>query len=244
MNASQWREERNGRARARLDRALPSIFPQVVLRHALAQALVPPTPRLAIESYWRSHVLRADRLARALATQSGQPPGWEWRLDRGRGGGLPPTFRQPPASYREALHTRGPGHCCICGQPIYRLGWHIDLWGGGTPNKNAVWHSACVVAWKLWTAPSDQVRTLKVRQRHRCSETGKRLLRTAEVDHRIPLYRVWREHRDAPWSTLLRFWGGPNLQVVNRSVHVSKCGAEAEERAFLRRRNPPMELGQ
>jgi hypothetical protein len=73
---------------------------------------------------------------------------------------------------------------------------------------------------------------------------GKRLLRTAEVDHRVPLYRVWREHRDAPWPTLLRFWGGPNLQVVNRSVHVSKCGAEAEERALLRRWSPPMELQQ
>jgi hypothetical protein len=46
----------------------------------------------------------------------------------------------------------------------------------------------------------------------------RRLWRTAEVDHRVPLFRVWREHRDLAWRLLLRYWGVPNLQVINRHV--------------------------
>ena len=98
---------------------------------------VPPTPRLAIESYWGAHPFRADRLARALAVRSGAPSGWTWRLgDRGKG--LPATFRTPPAPYREREYAQGPRCCCVCGQPVYRFGWHVDLWETG-PNKNAVW---------------------------------------------------------------------------------------------------------
>ena len=230
-----WRDERNALSRARLKRATPAIFPATVLQHALSRPLTPPTPRLAVESYWRHHLLRADRLARALAACSGQPAGWTWRLGGEKGAGLPLTFRMPPSPYREPEHARGRGHCCICGQPVYRFGWHRDLWGTGIPNKNASWHSACVAAWKLWTAPSDHVKVLKAWQRHRCTASGKRLLKTAEVDHRVPLYRVWREHRDAPWPALLAFWGTPNLQVVNRTVHAEKCGQEAGERAARRR---------
>jgi hypothetical protein len=29
---------------------------------------------------------------------------------------------------------------------------------------------------------------------------------------------------------LLRFWGVPNLQVINREVHVAKCAGEAGRR--------------
>jgi hypothetical protein len=117
---------------------------------------------------------------------------------------------------------------------VYRFGWHKDLWGSGKLNPNARWHAACVVAWKLWMAPSEHVRILKAHQRHRCAASGKRLLKTAEVDHRVPLYRVWREHRGEPWPALLGFWGAPNLQVVNWLVHVSKSGEEARERSQVR----------
>jgi hypothetical protein len=48
----------------------------------------------------------------------------------------------------------------VCGQPVYRFGWHIDLWSSG-PNKNAVWHSACVVAWQFWNAPSSEIQLLR-----------------------------------------------------------------------------------
>ena len=40
-------------------------------------------PRLAVDGYWRTHPLRADRLTRALARRSGMPKGWTWRLKSG-----------------------------------------------------------------------------------------------------------------------------------------------------------------
>src|SRR5271165_1618132 len=102
---SQWRDERNRRALARLQKALPGIFPATVLARALSRRFIPPMPRLAIDGYWRAHPLRADRLARALAAKSGAPEGWTWRLGSDRESGLPATFRMPPAPYREAAFT-------------------------------------------------------------------------------------------------------------------------------------------
>jgi len=232
---SGWRDERNQKARAWLEKRLSEHFPSCVLFHALRQPLIPPTQRRAMESYWRHRPLLADRMARTLATRSGQPSGWQWRLGYGKEDGLPMTFRMPPAPYREAAFSRGPGHCCVCGQPVYRLGWHCDLWGDCKPNKNATWHAACVVAWQLWTAPTDHLRILKLRQNRKCATTGKRLLRTAEVDHRVPLFAVWSQHRVTPWPELLAFWGARNLQVLNRAVHVEKCADEAAQRSKQRR---------
>jgi len=245
---SEWRDEINRKALARLTKALPAIFPPAVLTHALQRRFAPPMPRLAIDSYWRAHPLRADRLARALAALSGAPPGWSWRLADAKPDGpkrrrlkrlrdsasepdrLAASFRVPPTPYRERAYALGPGFCCICGQSVYRFGWHVDLWNRG-PNTNAGWHAACVVAWDLWSAPSDYAAVLKRVQQRRCGETGGRLWKTAEVDHRVPLFRVWREHRDAPWPELLGFWGAPNLQVINRDAHIGKCAAEARLRS-------------
>ena len=243
LATSAWRAERNAKARARLLRHLPDIFPATVLAHALRKPFVPPTPRRAIESYWRHHPVRADKLARALAARSGAPAGWTWRLAGAAkaGGkappGLPASFRAPPAPYREAAHAKGPGHCCVCGQPVFRLGWHRDLWDDRRPNKNASWHGCCVAAWNLWTAPSDHGRHLKALQQRRCRLTGGRLFKDAEVDHRVPLFQVWRDHCGEPWPRLLAFWGVPNLQIVNRSAHVEKCARESGERA--QRRSAP-----
>jgi len=50
-----------------LEKALPAIFPQRVLTHAFQRRFTPPTLRLAIDSYWRAHPVRADRLAGAVA---------------------------------------------------------------------------------------------------------------------------------------------------------------------------------
>jgi hypothetical protein len=231
---STWRAERNEKARARLERCLSEMFPKCVLDHALRQPLTPPTQRRAVESYWRHHPIRADRLARALAAISGHPEGWHWRLGETKASGLPMSFRVPPAPYRETAFARGPGHCCICGQPVYRLGWHQDVWADRKPNKNATWHTCCVVAWQLWTAPSDHLRALKLNQQRKCLVTGRRLLKTAEVDHRTPLFAVWSEQRHRPWPELLAFWGTPNLQVINKTAHLEKCSQEAGLRAQMR----------
>jgi hypothetical protein len=179
--------ERNRRSFARLSKALPVIFPLGVLARALNRPFIPPTPRLAIESYWRAHPIRADRLARALAAKTGAPVGWTWRISQNRKTGLAATFRTPPAPYREQAYGLGPGFCCVCGQPVYRLGWHKDLWGTG-PNKNAVWHCACVVAWEFWNAPNSEAAVLRRLQGRRCGQSGRRLWKNAEVDHRVALF--------------------------------------------------------
>jgi hypothetical protein len=229
MKMSETRELQNRRALARLQKALPADFPAPALIHALARRWTPPMPRLAIDSYWRAHPLRADRLARALAARSGMPKGWTWRIKSGADRDLPASFRTPPAPYREKAFARGPGFCCVCGQPVYRLGWHEDLWDRGQ-NKNAVWHTACVTAWRLWNAPSDYAKLLRRLQGRKCASSGARLWKTSEVDHRVPLFKVWREHRETDWPALLGFWGLPNLQVINRDQHAEKCAAEANTR--------------
>lgn len=231
MAGSAWRDERNARSRARLEKSLPDRFPARILAFALARPFVPPTPRLAIETYWRHHPLRADALARALIARTGAPEGWTWRIGEP---GLPVSFRMPPAPYREAAFATEPGRCCVCGGAVFRLGWHRDLWDDGRPNRTARWHAACVTAWKFWCQPVTGLKPLKLRQGRRCEETGKRLLRTAEVDHRVPLFQVWRDHRDRPWPELVGFWGAPNLRVVNRAAHVEKTAAEAGARAAFR----------
>lgn len=232
-NWQQQKEERNRRSLARLARALPQIFPKAVLDRAFSRPFVPPTPRLAVNSYWSAHPLRADRLARALARLSGAPAGWTWRLGNDRKSGLPVAFRTPPAPYRERGYSKGNGWCCVCGQPVYRFGWHADLWNAGI-NKNAAWHCACVVAWEFWNAPNSEVRLLRRLQAVRCGLSGRRLWKDAEVDHRIPLFRVWNRHRDTPWPDLLGYWGLPNLQVINRDVHAAKSAQETRDRHAAR----------
>jgi hypothetical protein len=56
----------------------------------------------------------------------------------------------------------------------------------------------------------------------------------SEVHYRVPLFRVWGEHREMPWPDLLNYWGLPNLQVINRDVHALKCTREARDRRATR----------
>lgn len=209
---------------------MPAV-PPPVLMHAAVQTWVPHLPRLAVESYWRAHPVRADRLARRLAAQTGTPDGWRWALAREGDPHLPASFRMPPAPFRHPAFASGPGRCCICGQPVFRFGWHRDLWGSGERSRRARWHACCVAAWKLWIAPGNALRVLGRLQRRRCALTGARLMRTAEADHILPLFRVWREHRDLAWPDLLGFWGFPNLQAINREAHRGKTAAEAVHRS-------------
>jgi hypothetical protein len=46
----------------------------------------------------------------------------------------------------------------------------------------------------------------------------------------VPLFQVWSEHCDLPWPKLLDFWGMPNLQIVNRDIHIAKSVSEAAYR--------------
>ena len=107
---SNWqaeKAERNRRSFTRLARSLPAIFPPVVLARALGRPFIPPTPRLAIESYWGAHPFRADRLARALAARTGPPIDWTWRISDNLKSGLSATFRMATlAAIRRAL-SRG-----------------------------------------------------------------------------------------------------------------------------------------
>ena len=50
------------------------------------------------------------------------------------------------------------------------------------------------------------------------------LRKTAEVDHRIPLFKVWRDRAAHAWPALLDFWGVPNLQVINRTATLGNAG--------------------
>ncbi|QZN99240.1 hypothetical protein [Chenggangzhangella methanolivorans] len=141
-------------------------------------------------------------------------------------------FRLPPQPFR--AEGAAPGRCVVCGQPVFRLGWHEDLWGAGAPNARAAWHSACVAAWRFWLAPQGARKIVARVQRHRCALTDKRLLKGAEIDHRTPLHEVWRDLRDRPYAELLSYWGLGNLQVVNAPAHAAKSAAEAAARASLR----------
>ena len=76
--------------------------------------------------------------------------------------------------------------------------------------------------WQFWNAPSNNVQLLRRLQASRCGQTGGRLWKNAEVDHRVPLFRVWRECRDVAWPTLLHYWGLPNLQVINRDIRAAE----------------------
>ena len=215
---AEWLRLRNEGAAARLLAAVPAHFPKPVLRHALAARWIPELPSRAVEFYWRAHPLRADRLARALARRSGAPQGWHWSKGE--------SFRTPPAPYRDPRFARGPGHCCICGQPVFRFGWHRDFAGAGRTSRGQ-WHAPCVAAWKFWNAPSDQLRLLKGVQERRCVTTGRRLLRGAEVDHRVPLFQVRRERQDLASARPSRLLGRaepagdqprrPRREVLRRS---------------------------
>ncbi len=226
MGVEDRRQAWNARARARLLDAGEAV-PAVVLAHALSARWTPRTLRAAVDLYWRGHPIRADRLARSLARESGAPADWEWRLGEGAASG----FRQPPLPWR-GIEPVG-GRCVVCGQPVFRLGWHRPI-GSAERLGRAAWHACCVVAWKFWTAPADHRKLLSRLQQRRCAISNLRLLKTAEVDHRTPLFRVWRDHRDMPWPELLGFWGLPNLQVVNRGVHAEKSIAETRDRSELR----------
>ena len=98
----------NREAQARLTAAGEDVLPAAVLTHALRSRWIPRTFRAAVDGYWRAHPLRAERLARGLASRSGTPAGWRWRL--GPPDDLPASYRTPPLPFREP-RSAGGGQC-------------------------------------------------------------------------------------------------------------------------------------
>jgi hypothetical protein len=96
---SRWEEEKAERSRrslARLTKALPRIFPSAVLSRALGRPFVPPTPRLAIDSYWGAHLLRVIAWrVRLLAAAKRPAAGTGGSATTARSGCHPHSGRRP-----------------------------------------------------------------------------------------------------------------------------------------------------
>jgi hypothetical protein len=118
MAVSRWLFQRNEKARSRLMRNLPDVFPRAVLVHALSRPFLPATPRRAVDSYWRYHPVRADKLARALAALSGEPEGWVWRVRIEKSGPLA-SFRVPPPRFVNRPIRRAQAIAVCAGSPYF-----------------------------------------------------------------------------------------------------------------------------
>lgn len=133
-------------------------------------------------------------------------------------------FRTPPKPYAEG--------CPMCGLPRFALGWHYDWNGSGeTPPGRGHWHKACAAAFRLMTAPRDFEMFFRRRQGNRCSLSGVLLGETVDIDHMIPLYRVYRDFGHLDPDELVGFWGPANLRAVDPVAHKEKCAFEARERS-------------
>src|SRR2546429_8874318 len=96
MSVSTWRVQRNEKAQARLMRNLPEVFPGAVLVHALSRPFVPATPRRTVDSYWRYHPIRADKLAaRSLPLAARRKDGCGESESRNRGRWVVFGYHQP-----------------------------------------------------------------------------------------------------------------------------------------------------
>lgn len=181
---------------------------------------------------------RAEAITRILCWRSGPRPDYDWRpaprpycsmYDRREySGGRPVrTHRDPPLPFH-ADRPR-PGWCRVCGQPIgSQGGWRITA--KRPQSTRLTWHSVCTETYFLWVKTSNYTAVIARRQDGICPITGE-VIRYGEVDHRVPLYRVAREHADLPWCEMIRFWGLSNLQVLSRAGHLQKCREEAVERS-------------
>lgn len=85
MAVSTWLARRNEKARSRLMRNLPDVFPGAVIAHALSRPFLPATPRRAVDSYWRYHPVRADKPVRSLPLAANRTDGCGESESRNRG---------------------------------------------------------------------------------------------------------------------------------------------------------------
>ena len=223
-------------------RNLPEVFPGAVLVHALSRPFLPATPRRSVDCIGATtRSGPTNSLARSLPLAARRKDGCGESEFRNRGHGS--VFGRPQRRFANQPIRRAPAIVVCAGSPYFGSAGIVTFGATGAQIITLTWHSCCVAAWNLWIAPSDHVRHLKVLQNRRCLATGERLIKNAEVDHRVPLFKVGRDYRDTPWPALLAFWGVPNLQVINRSAQ-GKCAKEAgERRVRLADRSPDIPAG-
>jgi 5-methylcytosine-specific restriction endonuclease McrA len=181
-------------------------------------------------------VFEADYVARQLCTKAPLVEGWQWT-----------RHRRPPLPFYENhdLLPAAHGYCRICAGPVYADGAHF-----GSHLSKRTWHNICLKAFTFWTQPDANV--LGPRQQWACASCGRDLSRerssgpcfadVAQVDHIVPLYRVWRDLRGLHWTELLHYWSPDNCQVLCVACHKLKCSAEAGERAAFRADGPQLVL--
>lgn len=178
------------------------------------------------------YMLYAERVTRILCRRSGPVEGFKWDgWSPGRTWRRSAWHRTPPLPFHQVVH-KGAGWCRVCGQPIYGGGSFRKF--AGPPSRQR-WHTLCVSTYTLWTKPSDFTELLVLRQGERCALSNSSIplpySRHVDVDHKVPLFRVARDHADEPWHELICFWGFGNLRAVTHAAHLAKCAAEARERS-------------
>jgi len=192
------------------------------------------TPSLRVDRYWHRHPVRAFALMRALMRSNPKPYENEWPkfvapskwcpVERKRIYGTEkPKFRIPPQPYKYG--------CPMCGLTRYNLGWHSD-WDGQGMSDRGYWHKACGAAFGMMQAPNSYNKFFKERQNGLCAITGEKLVSNEyNIDHMIPLYRVYRDFGHLPLDEIIGFWGPKNLRAISLEAHKVKNKEEAEERA-------------
>lgn len=204
------------------------------------------TPSLRVSRYWYRHPRRAFALMMAMMRANETPIISDWprvvsqsRFTWHGPGGKPATiikpdktlFREPPQPYLSHEPYRMIG-CPMCGGQRYKLGWHKD-WDGSGICQKGYWHAACGTAYRLMRNPFDYWKYFYDRQNGICSLSGESLgeKNNIQIDHFVPLYKVYRDYRDYPIEDIMVFWGPDNLRAVTKKAHKIKSKFESAERA-------------
>ena len=202
-------------------RNLPEVFPEAVPVHALSRPFLPATPRRTVDSYWRYHPIRADKLARALAALTRAPEGWGGESEsRNRGHWLVFGYHQPHFANRPI--RRAPAIAVCAGSPYFGSAG-IATFGGPAPKSERYMAQLLRCGLELMDCAERSCPAPEGSSEAPLSRNRRTTFKNAEADHHVPLFKVWHDYRDRPWPALLAFWGVPNLQVINRSAHVEKC---------------------
>ena len=233
---SKWQDEKEKRNRqsvTRLTRALPGIFPSNVLSRALNRPFVPPTPRLAINSYWRAHPIRADRLARRVRPAAERLTGGPGGLAKtARADCRPPSERRPRRIAK--THTRRvPASAACAGNRCIALAG-MSICGIAVPTRM-----------QIGTAPASLPGNSGMCRvtRPACCGVSKHAAVAKPADDYGRPPRLTTESRCFGYGAntgmrhgrhLLDYWGLPNLRVINRDAHAAKCAAEARDRCTAR----------